>query len=86
MIAIAFGVVPRVIRNAMYDGVARIRYRIFGRTKDACPMVPPDLRSRFTGDACVRLSGSVSRYHGERRREPPLSRGDAGPAMKTASG
>ena len=44
---IAFGVVPRIVRDAMYDGVARIRYRIFGRTKDACPIVPPDLRSRF---------------------------------------
>lgn len=45
---IAFSIVPRVVRNAMYDGVARVRYRIFGRTKDACPLVPPDLRSRFT--------------------------------------
>ena len=48
VIGIAFGVLPRVIRNAMYDGIARVRYRIFGRTKDACPIVPPDLRSRFT--------------------------------------
>jgi predicted DCC family thiol-disulfide oxidoreductase YuxK len=47
VMAIVFGVVPRVIRNPMYDGVARIRYRIFGRTKDACPLMPPDLRSRF---------------------------------------
>ncbi|HEU4886384.1 MAG TPA: DCC1-like thiol-disulfide oxidoreductase family protein, partial [Thermoanaerobaculia bacterium] len=45
---IMFGVLPRAIRNAMYDFVARVRYRIFGRTKDACPIVPPDLRSRFT--------------------------------------
>ena len=45
---IAFGILPLVVRNAMYDGVARVRYRIFGRTKDACPIVPPDLRSRFT--------------------------------------
>lgn len=48
VIGVAFGLVPRVVRDAMYDGVARIRYRIFGRTKDACPIVPPDLRSRFT--------------------------------------
>lgn len=47
VIAIVFRVVPRVVRDAMYDGVARIRYRIFGRTKDACPLMPPDLRSRF---------------------------------------
>ncbi|HEV7768560.1 MAG TPA: DCC1-like thiol-disulfide oxidoreductase family protein [Thermoanaerobaculia bacterium] len=45
--AIVFGAVPRVIRDAMYDFVARIRYRIFGRTKEACPLIPPDLRSRF---------------------------------------
>lgn len=44
---IAFRLLPRVVRDAMYDGVARVRYRIFGRTKDACPIVPPDLRSRF---------------------------------------
>ncbi|HEU4888627.1 MAG TPA: DCC1-like thiol-disulfide oxidoreductase family protein, partial [Thermoanaerobaculia bacterium] len=44
---IAFSVLPGVVRNAMYDFVARVRYRIFGRTKDACPIVPPDLRSRF---------------------------------------
>lgn len=47
VIATVSGLVPRVVRNAMYDGVARIRYRIFGRTKDACPLLPPDLRSRF---------------------------------------
>jgi predicted DCC family thiol-disulfide oxidoreductase YuxK len=36
------------VRDAMYDFVARVRYRIFGRKKDACPLMPPDLRSRFT--------------------------------------
>ncbi|HEV7238000.1 MAG TPA: DCC1-like thiol-disulfide oxidoreductase family protein [Thermoanaerobaculia bacterium] len=43
-----FGLLPRRMRDAMYDFVARVRYRIFGRTKDACPLMPPDLRSRFT--------------------------------------
>lgn len=43
-----FGVLPRGVRDAMYDFVARVRYRIFGRKKDACPLMPPDLRSRFT--------------------------------------
>jgi predicted DCC family thiol-disulfide oxidoreductase YuxK len=42
-----FGLVPRRVRDAWYDFVARVRYRIFGRTKDACPLMPPDLRSRF---------------------------------------
>jgi predicted DCC family thiol-disulfide oxidoreductase YuxK len=45
---IVFGVLPRRLRDAMYDLVARSRYRIFGRKKDACPLMPADLRSRFT--------------------------------------
>ena len=40
-------VVPRPIRDAAYDLVARVRYRVFGRAKEACPILPPDLRSRF---------------------------------------
>lgn len=42
-----FAVLPKRLRDAIYDFVARVRYRIFGREKDACPIVPPDLRSRF---------------------------------------
>lgn len=45
---IVFGVLPRRLRDAMYDFIAGIRYRIFGRKNDACPLMPPDLRSRFT--------------------------------------
>ena len=45
---VLFGVLPRSLRDAMYDFVARIRYRVFGRKKDACPLMPADLRSRFT--------------------------------------
>jgi predicted DCC family thiol-disulfide oxidoreductase YuxK len=40
-------VVPRPLRDAVYDLVARTRFRIFGRRDDVCPVVPPDLRSRF---------------------------------------
>jgi len=47
VIGVLFGLLPRRVRDAMYDFVARIRYRIFGRTKDACPLIPPDLRTRF---------------------------------------
>lgn len=43
-----FGAIPRAIRDPLYDGLASIRYRIFGRTKEACPLMPPDLRGRFT--------------------------------------
>jgi len=40
-------VVPRPVRNLGYDLVARIRYRVFGRHEDLCPMVPPEWRARF---------------------------------------
>ena len=42
------GVVPRSLRNVVYDFIARIRYRLFTRPKEACPMLPPDLRKRFS--------------------------------------
>lgn len=38
---------PAALLDALYDGVARIRYRVFGRKQDACPMIPRELRSRF---------------------------------------
>ena len=40
-------VVPRGLRDAAYDLVARVRYRVFGREDEACPVIPPALRSRF---------------------------------------
>jgi len=39
--------VPRGIRDAGYDGVARARHRLFRRPAEACPVTPPELRSRF---------------------------------------
>jgi predicted DCC family thiol-disulfide oxidoreductase YuxK len=38
--------VPASLRDALYDLVARSRYRIFGRY-DACPLPPAENRSRF---------------------------------------
>ena len=38
--------VPRAIRDAGYDLVARTRYRLFGRF-DACPLPDPRHRARF---------------------------------------
>ena len=46
-LAAILSLVPRVVRDAAYDFVARVRYRIFGRPDDVCPLVPPDLRKRF---------------------------------------
>jgi predicted DCC family thiol-disulfide oxidoreductase YuxK len=40
-------VVPPFLLDRVYDRVARTRYRLFGRTENACPVVPAELRSRF---------------------------------------
>ena len=42
--------VPRPLRDAGYNLVAATRYRLFGDTKDACPIVAPELRSRLIVD------------------------------------
>jgi predicted DCC family thiol-disulfide oxidoreductase YuxK len=42
----AFVVVPRLLRDAVYDFVARHRYRWFGK-KDVCMVPTPELRARF---------------------------------------
>ena len=39
--------IPRSLRDLVYDFVARVRYRLFGRREDLCPVVPPNLRARF---------------------------------------
>jgi len=39
-------IVPAPMRDAIYDLVARVRYRFFGRY-DACPLPPPEHRARF---------------------------------------
>ena len=39
--------IPRGLRDAVYDFIARVRYRIFGKRDDLCPIVPPALRQRF---------------------------------------
>lgn len=39
--------VPRPARDALYDGIARIRKRLFPTPAGVCPVVAPHLRSRF---------------------------------------
>ena len=41
-----FLIVPRPIRDWLYDTFARYRYRWFGKY-DTCPIPPPEVRSRF---------------------------------------
>jgi predicted DCC family thiol-disulfide oxidoreductase YuxK len=41
------GLIPRRLRDFVYDFIARIRYRVFGKREDLCPIVPVELRARF---------------------------------------
>jgi predicted DCC family thiol-disulfide oxidoreductase YuxK len=34
-------------RDRLYDGVARVRHRVFTRPEETCPLMPPHLRTRF---------------------------------------
>jgi predicted DCC family thiol-disulfide oxidoreductase YuxK len=38
---------PRGLRDAVYNFIARIRYRVFGTREDLCPVIPPEWRGRF---------------------------------------
>jgi predicted DCC family thiol-disulfide oxidoreductase YuxK len=51
-------VLPRGLRDALYDLVARNRYRVFGRY-DECPLPTPDLRRRL-----IDLDGERPRAEG----------------------
>jgi len=46
-LASILSVFPRLIRDAGYDFIARIRYRVFGTRQDLCPVVPAEWRGRF---------------------------------------
>jgi predicted DCC family thiol-disulfide oxidoreductase YuxK len=46
-LAALLGVIPRGMRDIVYDFVARIRYRVFGKREDLCPIVPAEWRARF---------------------------------------
>lgn len=43
-----FAIVPKSIRDAVYDWIAKNRYRWFGK-KDECWLPTPELRARFLG-------------------------------------
>ena len=47
VLATVLSVAPRGLRDFVYDFVARIRYRVFGRREDLCPVVPAELQARF---------------------------------------
>lgn len=45
-LATALRIIPRFLRDAVYDLIARHRYRWFGR-EPACPLPTPELRARM---------------------------------------
>jgi predicted DCC family thiol-disulfide oxidoreductase YuxK len=47
LVALAGGCIPVGLRDLLYDGVARIRRRLFAPPPGACPLLPPHLRARF---------------------------------------
>jgi len=47
ILANVLAIVPRPLRDLAYDFIARIRYRLFGRHDELCPIGPPELRARF---------------------------------------
>jgi len=47
LLAVVVGIVPVVVRDGVYDGIARIRHGLFHAPAQSCPLVPPDLRGRF---------------------------------------
>jgi predicted DCC family thiol-disulfide oxidoreductase YuxK len=47
LIAWFLSLIPAAVRDKVYDGVARVRHKWFARPEDACPVIPPRLRSRF---------------------------------------
>lgn len=63
----ALRLLPRPLRDAVYDGVAAVRYRVFGR-RAACRVPTPAERSRFLVDAADVDGADVGRV-GEAR--PP---------------
>jgi predicted DCC family thiol-disulfide oxidoreductase YuxK len=47
IVAAMVAIIPRPLRDMFYNFVARIRYRVFGRRGDLCPILPSGLRARF---------------------------------------
>jgi predicted DCC family thiol-disulfide oxidoreductase YuxK len=43
-------IIPRFIRDPLYDLLARNRYKWFGK-RDQCLVLPPDIKARFFTEA-----------------------------------
>jgi predicted DCC family thiol-disulfide oxidoreductase YuxK len=49
LLGVLLWLVPRPLRDYGYDRVAACRRRWFAPPKQACPILPPELRARFGG-------------------------------------
>lgn len=47
LLAMLGRVVPRGVRDTLYDYVAAVRHRLFPKPEEACPIAPPHIRARF---------------------------------------
>jgi len=47
LLAILLHLVPRALRDLVYDAIASVRIKLLGTTAESCPMVPATLRTRF---------------------------------------
>jgi len=47
LLATLGGLIPTALADRAYDGIAAIRYKLFAKPSDACPIVPKALRVRF---------------------------------------
>jgi predicted DCC family thiol-disulfide oxidoreductase YuxK len=47
LLAGLLALLPSRVRDGLYDMVARVRHHVFARPKEACPLMPPQLRARF---------------------------------------
>ncbi len=81
LLAAVATIVPRPVRDAAYDGIARIRHRLFAPPADVCPILPPELRSRFLAGLLALLLVPATAA-----REPQCGRGSALPSSYSMTG
>ncbi|MGH7964309.1 MAG: hypothetical protein ACRERD_21245 [Candidatus Binatia bacterium] len=47
LLVLGVGFVPMMVRDKVYNGIARIRHSLFRTPVQACPLAPTHLRKRF---------------------------------------
>ena len=71
-------IVPRVLRDVVYDWVARNRYRWFGR-RETCMMPTPDRSSRFLDGGALQPTEAAAHAPATARGAGETAGGDGGP-------